>query len=74
MHLSIPLDDWQQIALTELARIQEMPPEALAKRMLAERLYESTAARRLIDALDETGGLASDGDSIEHRLRRLFEG
>ena len=74
--LHIELDDWQQEVLSELAQARGVGVETMAKSLLSERLVE-----RMHTAFDD---LLSDdpilgrydlpgGDTIEQRLRKLFE-
>ena len=75
-NLSIQLEDWQQAALREMARSRGIEIETLARSILNERLIE-----RIHTSFDDL--LASEpllltadippADTIEQRLRRLFE-
>lgn len=74
-NLSIPLEDWQQDALKEMARSRGVEVETLARSILNERLIE-----RIHTSFDElvSGGSTRQmetpsADTIEQRLRRLFE-
>lgn len=74
-NLSIQLEDWQQDALKEMARSRGVEVESMARTILNERLLE-----RIHTSFDElvSGGitLSTEGpsaDTIEQRLRRLFE-
>jgi hypothetical protein len=74
--LSIQLEDWQQAALHEMAHSRGIEVETLARAILNERLIE-----RIHTSFDDLVSpdsllLASEvpaADTIEQRLRRLFE-
>jgi hypothetical protein len=74
--IHIQLEDWQQAALKEMAHTRGVEVEALATSILNERLVERihTAFDDLM--CDDGAVVISDtptSDTIEQRLRRLFE-
>ena len=74
--LHIELEDWQQAALAELASARGVDVERMAQSILSERLVERmhTAFDDLLS--EEPILLAHDipsADTIEHRLRQLFD-
>ncbi len=77
--LHIQLEDWQQAALSEMAQSHGIAMETLAKSILSERLVERihTAFDDLLSG--DTALIISDVsdvssvDTIEQRLRRLFD-
>lgn len=76
--LHISLEDWQQAALTELAQSRGLDVERMAQSLLNERLIERmhTSFDDLLSDVELPTypvyhGL--DSDTIEQRLRRLFD-
>ena len=73
--LSIQLEDWQQDALTEMAQSRGIEVETMARTILNERLVERIHTS--FDELVTRGGTpridSPNADTIEQRLRRLFE-
>jgi hypothetical protein len=68
-NLSIQLEDWQQAALNDLARSRGVEAERMAHSILNERLIE-----RIHTSFDDLVAEASPSpDSIEQRLKRLFD-
>lgn len=75
-NISITLEDWQQAALKELAHSRGIEVETLARSILNERLIERihTSFDDLVSG--EPAALVAEHppfDTIEQRLRRLFE-
>ena len=73
-NLSIELEDWQQAALNDLARSRGVEAERMAHSILNERLIERihTSFDDLV-ASEFAGEGALSTDSIERRLKRLFD-
>jgi len=69
------LEDWQQAALNDMARSRGVEVERLAHSILNERLIERihTSFDDLVDADPLSGPAGPSADTIEQRLRRLFE-
>jgi hypothetical protein len=71
--LNLRLEDWQQAALAELARERGVEIEAMAESLLGERLMEHMNAvlKDLLCGLQVSE--RQTADTIEGRLKRLFE-
>jgi hypothetical protein len=75
-NLNIQLEDWQGEALAEMAHARGMGVEMMAQSLLSERLVERIhcAFDDLLSGTPILLGYDSPGsDTIEQRLRRLFE-
>jgi hypothetical protein len=73
--LSIQLEDWQQDALTEMAQSRGIEVETMARTILNERLVERihTSFDELVTGVGTQRIDSPNADTIEQRLRRLFE-
>lgn len=74
--IHIQLEDWQQEALEEMAQARGVAVETLAQSLLTERLTERI--HRAFDDLLSNRPIRPapedpPADTIERRLRRLFE-
>lgn len=74
--LHMQLEDWQQEALEEMAQARGVEVETLAQALLTERLVERLHRASDGPITDRPSLSASEepsADTLERRLRRLFE-